>query len=65
MVVDADGGAHFFGGVLYLAESIGNGAIEIDAGIPDTDMGDAVPDYRLDMNTFILGAADRSVQEIP
>ena len=65
MVVDADGAAQLFGGVLHLAESVGDGAIEIDTGISDPDEGGVAFDYRLDMNTFILGAADGSVQEVP
>lgn len=65
MVVDADGAAQLFGGVLYLAEAIGNRTIEIDAGIPDADEGGVPFDYRLDMDAFILCAADGSVQEVP
>jgi len=64
-IIDADYAAQLFGGVLDLAEIIGEGTIEVDPGISDADHGVAVVPGRFDVDAFVLGAVHGAVEEVP
>jgi hypothetical protein len=51
--------------MLDLAEIIGEGAVEINPGVADTDHGVSGIAGRFDVNTFVLSAAYGAVEEIP
>jgi hypothetical protein len=64
-IIDADRAAKLFGGVLDLAEIIGKGTVEVNTGISDADHGVAVILRRFDVDTFVLGAVNGAVEEVP
>ena len=64
-ILNADGASQLFSSMLYLAKTMTNGTIKIGSRIPDPDKGIIAFNDRLDVDTFILGAADSPVQEVP
>ena len=64
-LVYADASAQLFRGVLHLPETLGNGAIEIGAGISHPDHRPVALDDRFDINAFLPGRMDDPVEEVP
>jgi hypothetical protein len=64
-LIYADASAQLFRGVLHLTKSLGNGTIEIGAGISHPDHRAVALDDGFDMNTFLLGGMYDPVEEIP
>ena len=64
-IIDADRSTQLFGGVLDLPEIIKECAVEIDTGVADANHGAVAISGRFDMDTFVLGAVDGAVEEVP
>jgi hypothetical protein len=64
-VIDADRAAQLLGGVLDLAEVMGEGAVEVDTGVSEADRGVAFGPGRFNVDTFVLGAVNGPVEEVP
>jgi hypothetical protein len=65
VVIHIDTATDLFGCVLQLAVFGGEGAIEVGAGVPDTDHGAVVVDQGLHVDAFVLLVADNRVDHIP
>src|SRR5579872_3017363 len=64
-IVDADGSAQFLRGMLDLPKIIGEGPVEIDPGIPDTDHCILAFPGGFHVDAFVLRAGDGAIQQIP
>jgi hypothetical protein len=64
-LIDADAAPELFGGMLYLPETLGNGAVEVSARVSYPDHRPFPFDDGLDMDTFFLGGMDDPVEQVP
>jgi hypothetical protein len=64
-MIDANAASKLFRCELYLAESLGNGAIKVDTCISYPDHSMSAADDGFDVDAFLLGRMDDPVEQIP